>query len=61
MSDGITTSSKPEKEALRAVSEEAVPPSFGGVDAQPVKTNWAERRRTTRTAKVPILFISITS
>jgi hypothetical protein len=61
MSDGITTSSKPEKEALRAVSEEAVPPSFGGVDAQPFHVNWAESKRNKRTAKGPILFISITS
>jgi len=61
MSEGIKTSSKPEKEALMAVSEEAVPPSFGAVDAHPVRAHWAERRRTTRAAKDAILFMRITS
>jgi hypothetical protein len=61
MSEGIKTSSNPEKEALRAVSEEAVPPSFGGVDAHPIRAHWAKSKRTTMAAKDAILFISITS
>jgi hypothetical protein len=61
MSEGINTSSKPEKEALRAVSEEAVPPSFGERDAHPTRAHWAKRKRTTRAAKDAILFINITS
>jgi hypothetical protein len=61
MSEGINTSSKPEKEALRAVSEEAAPPSFGEMDAHPIRVHWARKKRTTRATKDPILFISTTS
>jgi hypothetical protein len=61
MSDGITTSSKPEKEALRAVSEEAVPPSFEEKYAHPVRDHWAKRKRAAMRAKDPVFFICITS